>query len=313
MSSGIEANRLVVARHHLDTGNPQRALEVISQLDAGELQGTESEAYEIAADAHHRLGNDPAANDWVMRSLAADPSNVDAMRTGAWVASSLGDRRRVAELMDRALAIAPHHPLVLVDCTMLLTDEGRLTEAAGFLERARTVAPDSQPVLLAGMTLAAARNDVAEASVLARRVLADDPENLHALAVDADLAELRGDSTTAAARARKVASLRLGDEKVASLAREAMAWNHPVVRPYYWILHHPWAATVTLPFMVIWLVMVYRWGLGDVRPPMWFFVPAGIVVAYSVGCMWWVERKSDNRTMAQRRRELREARAKRDE
>ena len=206
------ANRLVVARHHLDTGNPQRALEVIAQLDAAELQGAESEAYEIAADAHLRLGDHEKALADAKRSLEHEPTNLDALRTVAWSSAGLGDHLTVSTTMSRALEIAPTNVTVLVDCAGLLTNEGRLSESAEFLLRAMALEPENPNVRVGLMEHAYASDDRHRARSLAHGILAEHPDHLRALAIDAAIAERDGDIRTAAQRMRRLASLRLGDK-----------------------------------------------------------------------------------------------------
>lgn len=283
--------RLTVARHHLETGNPQRALEVISQLDPEELQGAESEVHEIAARAYLALGGPSRACTEAKRSLEIEPTNLEALLTLAWGSYQLGDRKTVGASLSRAQELAPDNIVVLAECASILIRRGRLTKAAEFLSRATEIAPDNLIVRVALMEYAYAKNERKEARTLARGVLAERPDHVRALVVDAALATQSGDLRTTTTRLRRAASVQLGDQEAATNARRAAAWRHPVLRPAWWFLRNWWLAIFTL-FMLVRFVVAASLSVRDGDLPWWSVAVPGVPVLYLVGSWAVVHRLS---------------------
>ncbi len=285
------SNRLSVARHHLHTGNPRRALELIAELDASELQGAESEAYEIAADSHLRLGDHEQARDAARRSLELEPTNLDALRTLAWSSAGLGDHLTVSSTMTRALEIDPTNVVLLVDNSNLLINQGRLSESTEFLTRASEIAPDDLLVKSGQMEHAHASRDYRRAQTLAREILAQRPDHVRALAMDAIAAERAGDIRTTASRMRRLASLKLGDHEAAAGAREATAWSHPRLRPAWWLLQRWWGRWLGLSAAFAVFRMTVTWYEEGKLPYPPVYVALVVVVAYLGFCLAWVDEK----------------------
>ncbi|MDX6231753.1 MAG: hypothetical protein QOH68_721 [Nocardioidaceae bacterium] len=257
------SNRLTVARHHVENGNPSLALEVIAQLDDGELEGAASEAHEIAAGAHRDLGDHDSARDEAKRSLELEPTNVDALLVLARSSYELGDHKTVAPSMSRARELAPDNVVVLVESANLLINRGRFVKAAELLRRAAVIAPDSLIVRAGFMEHAFARHERDRARALAREVLAENPDHVRALAVDAALA---GRS-----------------------AREAAVRSRPLLRPAWWFFRHRWVALFTI-ITLIRLVLAASLLVRDGDLPWWSAGVPGVVALYLVGSMTVVHR-----------------------
>lgn len=284
-------NRLAVARHHLDTDNPQRALDVISQLGPDELAGAEAEAYEIAADAKLQM-NDPAgAGEFARRALAVEPDNLEVLRTLAWSAALLGDGPTAWSSMDRARVLAPSSVVVLVDCVLLLIREGRASESAELLARAAAIAPDDIVVKTAQMEHAFATGFRQRARSLAQEILAQRPDDSRALAMDAYAAEREGDICTTAQRMRRLASLRLGDLEIAAGAREATAWSQPLLRPAWWLIQRGWGRWLGVSAAIAVVRLTMTWFDEKEMPVPPLYVPLVVVVAYLGLCLAWVDEK----------------------
>lgn len=289
------SSRLSVARHHLDTGNPQRALEVISALDAGELQGAQSEAYELAARAYLELGDPFNSRVAAKRSLAIDPTNLDALLTLAWSSSEFGDRKTVASSMRRARELDSENVVVLVDSAILLINEGRLPESAEFLWRAQTLEPENLIVRVGLMEHAYASADPGAARFLARSVLAEHPDHLRALVVEAALAGEAGDIRTTAKRLRRVASLRLGDQVIAADARYATAWSNPWVRPAWWIFR-TWLGVGTVWVVLAGILIRLTDSAVEGDVPLWSVALPILPMVYLLACWIYVRRRQPPRT-----------------
>jgi Flp pilus assembly protein TadD len=221
---------VTIARHLLDVGRPQRALEVLEQLPNPDLD--DPELWYLRAAALHDLERFAEAGDAARQGLAIDPHGVDLLVVLASAEAERGHLAEAETAMLAALELSPDHPTLLARYGLLVAQAGQLDKAERLVAEAGRLAPESPDVINARSIVAFLRGDDNEAAAHGRALLAQNPESLAGHLVLGSTASAAGRLGDADRHFRTAASLEPSDE-YAEIARESGLAVHWLLLPLW--------------------------------------------------------------------------------
>jgi predicted Zn-dependent protease len=225
----VSRDPLGLARHYLEIERPERALDVLAQAGADELDG--EEAAGIAATAMIALGRHEDARRRVRDAIARDGDSPYLLRMLAAAEAELGDYAGAERALLAALELAPDDPAVLYTYGHLLARAGCPEDAERIAARLDETWPTGE--LGADVRIAAeyVRGRSARAAEVARGVLASEPEDETSHAVIGVHALNTGDPRLAARHLDEVMRQRPDAHELAVPARRARAESHWLLAP----------------------------------------------------------------------------------
>src|SRR3954447_9984086 len=187
------AGPLVLARHDLARGRPDRALAALKDVTGSELEG--EEFWTLRASALYDVGDAKAAVEAAQEGLERDPGNYALLDVLALAQLACGRKKEARKTIDSALLLYPdsaflhaHRALILMRCAQRpfrLTSYKKARRAA---EEALRLDPQCEAALRA-RAVSGDRN----ADAYAAELLAADPENEYAHVISGSARANRGD------------------------------------------------------------------------------------------------------------------------
>lgn len=244
------SDRLTVARHWLDVGQPDRCLEVLAASgDVDDGVGI----WAMRAEALLVLERWEESVRSARRGLAEAPDDLRLIHLLALAVEEVGPTgHEEAELLFlRGLAEVPDNVVLLTGYANLLTRHHELKKAGMVLDRAAAHAPEAIEVDLGRMQLAHARGRQREALTHAERILSKDPHHTGALAFAGSIDTARGRADRGSRHLRTAASQRLGDRELARQARRSTLGAHPLMWPVRMVQRLPIAVAMLSGLAVV--------------------------------------------------------------
>jgi tetratricopeptide (TPR) repeat protein len=273
---------LVLARHDLQRGRPDRALSVLERVTGAELDGVEF--WSLLATALYDLRRWDDAVDAARAGLRRAPDDFVLLDVLALAELERGSRRRAREAIEEAIARYPENALLHAHRAHILARARRPFRRASYkkarsaVEEALRLDPRSEAALRVRARLAVLSRD-RRALAYGSELLALNPEDDRAHVVTGAALTRRGDIGAAARHYAEAARLHAADPHTAWLARHARAWQNPLAAPLrvahrvtrgrfaiFWVVavlvangqHRLWLTGVVLAAWVyIWGVQLY--------------------------------------------------------
>lgn len=277
----MSGNGLAVARRHVETDQPQRALEALATLDAD--HATSVEAFDVRACALIGLERYAAASKAVREGLADHPNEPRLLFLLSIAEEQRGDVVEAERAILAALGVYPDDQALLAQYASVLQRGGDLDKAQRIIETALEIGGADERLQLVRIQQAYLRSNNREAKRLSQELLEANPQSpdghrwLGALQVQG------GEARPGAARLGEAVRLEPAFDAgadAARYAREASRWwyfpLHVIDRfgaGPLWVgfviitigLRAAGAEAVALPFIVVWLVFcVWSWVAGGV-------------------------------------------------
>jgi tetratricopeptide (TPR) repeat protein len=277
------AGPLVLARHDLARGRPDRALAALEKVTGADLE--DEEFWSLRAFALYDLGEAEAAVAAAQEGLEREPTDFELLDVLALAQLESGHKKDARATIEAALLFYPdsailhaHRALILARCaqrTFRLTSYKKARAAA---EEALRLDPDCEPALRARAQIAALSGDP-RAEVYAAELLALDPEDEQAHVISGTARASRGDVHAGLDHYLEAARLDPSDPKLAWLGRNSRVLQSRFVAPllyfervtrgrvrFGWVLvmivvvrlHQPWlSAAAGLFWVYMWAVHFY--------------------------------------------------------
>jgi len=224
-----DGSGLDLARHWLEVGRPERALEQLTRLPAEE--GLSREAFVLRAASLHDLDRDEdaaAAAETGLGQYGPDPQLLAVLGTARWSANRYEDAERA--MLD-GLALAPTSVYLLCTYARVCVEVGQVEKAARLVDRAASYEPEDELVAQARVLIAYAAGNDDEALQRSRDALRLGPDEAANHALFAMASGVRGDVAAAARSYRRAAAAEPGNLELVEAAREARAAAHPLLWP----------------------------------------------------------------------------------
>ena len=230
---------LALARHHIQTGNPGRALAALAKADDTLASSASFWVLRSAA----RLGQeswDEAADD-ARRGLELEPESVELLSILSEALKQQGDLPAAESAVLAALSLAPDDTELLVQYADLVARAGQVEKAEALVERAAALDPEAPAVLLARAELAYLKGDQAALESHSEALLARDPTGTAGHHMRGVAMAASGRVHSAARHYATAAGANPAHHGTADLAREARAATHPLLWPLWPIQRFgPW-------------------------------------------------------------------------
>lgn len=169
--------KALLARQLLDDGQVERALAVLSGVNAGGHSGVLA----ARAEAYYRLNRlDEAKRDLEALALVL-PESVEIQAQLARIYEALNDRTGLERTLDTMLTQAPNDPRVTLAKARLAIVSGRPGEASALLNGETLAGSKDVAVLTTRVALARAENDSAGEVAYAKQLFATQQSSLHAV------------------------------------------------------------------------------------------------------------------------------------
>lgn len=185
--------------------------------------------------------------------LRIDPEYVLLLDVVARCHATRGDLAKAEEAVLAALRADAEDADLLALYARIVAQAGQLEKARKLIAQARRIDPENVGALRVEAALAVARGDDREALLRSREMLALDPEDAHAHRLTGEVLHGRGDVHAAADFLRAAVVNDPRDPGAAEVARENLAWRHPLMRPLR-PLHKFGAAKVWIGAIVLLLL-----------------------------------------------------------
>jgi Flp pilus assembly protein TadD len=218
---------LELARHYLDLGRPEQALDA---LQRGDVDPEDPELFQLRACALFDSGRNSDAATAAREGLARLPESIDLLETLALAELQLGHHEEAERAIDKALKISPWNEVLHAQRALILARNGEFTKARTALEEAVRLNPEATHVLqIRAQVEVLAESDDADAAI--EDLLSVDPENRVGHILKGDLAASRNKFGAAARHFGTAARLDPSDSGVTEAAREARVGAHPLLAP----------------------------------------------------------------------------------
>jgi len=163
--------------------------------------------------------------------LRIDPEHTLLLDLVARCQIARGDLVKAEEAVLAALRVDAEDADLLALYALIVAKAGQLEKAKKLIAEAKRVDPENANALRIEATIAVSRGDEREALLRSREILAIDPEDAHAHALTGGLLHDRGEVHDAAEHFRAVVVNDPRDPVAAAIARENLAWRHPLMWP----------------------------------------------------------------------------------
>jgi Flp pilus assembly protein TadD len=227
MGSG-EPNNLHLARHYLEMGRQQAALDVLSSATSDDLE--DATYWEMRSQALAELGRNDESAQAAERGLARHPEDIGLLDSFAIAESQRGFHARAAKALAKALELDPQNPLLLAHRGFILAQTKEVDEARAAIAEAMKLAPEWKPVLQTRAQVAVLTKDK-QAGQYIEELLRADPNDRVAHALRGALASEKKRYVSASRAFDEAARLDPGDAELVEVAREARVAAHPILAP----------------------------------------------------------------------------------
>jgi tetratricopeptide (TPR) repeat protein len=274
--SDVETQRLSLARHYSDIGQPRRVLEM---LDSG-VELDDPEAWALRSEALYQVDRYTEGVEAARRGLALEPDDATLLDALALNLIELDDLAGAELALLAALEQWPDDPALLCHYGLACARGSDVQKARALVDRAARVAPDSIDVLRARAQVAWLTRDK-RALEYADEVLALDPDDRIAHMVRGNVLVERSDVHRAVRHFEHATRLDPTDTDTADVTRHNRAVTHWSQWPIYPINRFGpfkvWAAYLVLvaavsatgvwavaaPLIILYLFMVvYSWTIA---------------------------------------------------
>lgn len=215
------------ARHLIALRRPAEALEKLKEsFDAEDplfwwVRG-------LALFALNRLDE---ALDAAKSGLRVDPESALLLDLTARCHSARGDLAAAEQAVLAALRVDAEDAEMLALYALIAAKAGQLEKAKKLVAQARRVDPENTSALRVEAAIAVSRGDDREALLRGQEMLALNPEDPHAHLLTGEVLHDRGDVDGAAEHLRTAVVNDPADPIAAEIARENLAWRHPLMWP----------------------------------------------------------------------------------
>ena len=218
---------LELARHYLDLGRPEQALDA---LQRGDIDPEAPELFQLRACALFDSGRNSDAATAAREGLAGLPESIDLLETLALAELQLGHQKEAERAIDQALKISPWNEVLHAQRALILARNEEFMKARTALEEAVRLNPESTHVLqVRAQVEVLAESDDAESAI--EDLLSVDPENRVGHILKGDLAAGRQKFGAAVKHYGTAARLDPSDSGVTEAVREARVGAHPLLAP----------------------------------------------------------------------------------
>jgi tetratricopeptide (TPR) repeat protein len=224
MDSAV-AGPLVLARHDLARGRPDRALAALNDVTGSELEC--GEFWTLRATALYEIGDASEAVEAAHRGLEHDPDSFELLDVLALAQLASGRKKEARKTIDGALLLYPDSAVLHAHRASILA---RLAErpfrvtsykkARNAVEEALRLDPECEAALRARAHIAALSGD-RNADAYAAELLASDPENEYAHVISGTARAHRGDVRPALDHFLEAARLNPSNPNLARLGRRS--------------------------------------------------------------------------------------------
>lgn len=215
----MSATSLAAAERYVEVGQPERALEVLADLDSDTAVSPRAQV--LRAFALYGAERFREAADVARDGLEDDPDSVELLFALSLAREQLGDLGEAERTVLAALALVPEDVQLLCQYASVLMRGGQLEKAERLLDEAAAREPESPDVLQERLSLAYLRADDRQVRALTQQLLALDPESVQGHRMLGVLAFNRGDAAEAAERFAEGVRHDPSNERWADDAREA--------------------------------------------------------------------------------------------
>lgn len=163
--------------------------------------------------------------------LSIDPESVLLLDVVARCQVRRGDLVAAEEAALAALRVDPEDADLLALYALIVAKAGQLEKARKLIAQARRLDPESTSALRVEAAIAASRGDDRETLLRSREILSIDPEDRHAHLMLGGVLHDRGDVAEASEYLRTAVVNDPRDAVAAEIARENLAWRHPLMWP----------------------------------------------------------------------------------
>ena len=215
------------ARHLIALGRPAEALtELAKNFDAEDPQH-----WWLRGLALFGLDRTDEALDAVESGLRVDPESPLLLDLAARCYSRRGDLVEAERAALAALRLDSEDADLLALYALIVAKAGQIDKARKLIAEARRVDPENASALRIEAAIAVSRGDEREAMLRGRELLALNPEDSHAHGMVGELLHDRGDVDAAAEHLRTAVVNDPSDPVAAEIARDNLAWRHPLMWP----------------------------------------------------------------------------------
>jgi Flp pilus assembly protein TadD len=227
MGSG-EPNNLHLARHYLEMGRQQAALDVLDSATSDDLET--ATYWEMRSQVLAELGRNDESALAAERGLERHPEDIGLLDAFAIAESQRGFHARAAKALAKALEIDPQNPLLLAHRGFILAQGKEVEEARAAIAEAMKLAPEWKPVLQTRAQVAVLTKDK-QAGQYIDEFLRADPNDRIGHALRGSLASEKKRYVSASRAFDEAARLDPGDTELVEIAREARIAAHPILAP----------------------------------------------------------------------------------
>jgi tetratricopeptide (TPR) repeat protein len=229
------AGPLVLARHDLARGRPDRALAALARVTGPELET--DDYWSLRACALYELGDWKAAAVAAQEGLEREPTDFELLDVLALAQLESGRKKDARATIDAALLLYPessilhaHRALILARSAERAFRLASYKKARAAVEEALRLDPNCEQALRVRAQIAALSGD-ARAEIYAAQLLALDPEDEHAHVISGVARARRGDIHAGLDHYLEAARLDPADPKIAWLGRNSRVLKGRFVAP----------------------------------------------------------------------------------
>jgi tetratricopeptide (TPR) repeat protein len=221
------AGPLVLARHDLSRGRPDRALAALAGATGAELE--EREFWVLRAQALYELRRWDEAADAAHAGLEREPEDLGLLDALALAELERGRSKEAVKTIDAAISLAPdfavlhaHRGLILARRTQKTFRLSSYKKARAAVNEALRLDPDCEDALRVRAQIALLSGD-RRAQEYGAELLAVDPEDEWAHLLAGEARSRRGDVSAALDHYDEAARLNPSDPELAALGRQSRA------------------------------------------------------------------------------------------
>jgi tetratricopeptide (TPR) repeat protein len=223
----MSARTFADARHLVALGRFAEALEKLGQS----FDAEDSLFWWLRGVALFGLDRIDEALDAARSGLRVEPESALLLDLTALCHSSRGELIEAEEAVLAALRTDAEDAELLALYALIVAKAGQIEKARKLVAQARRVDPENTSALRVESAIAVSRGDDREALLRGQEMLALNPEDPHAHMLTGGVLHDRGDVDDAAEYLRSAVVNDPSDPIAAQVARENLAWRHPLMWP----------------------------------------------------------------------------------
>lgn len=219
------AGPLLLARHDLDRGRPDRALAVLAEVTGAELE--QHEFWSLRAQALYELDRWEEAVETAQSGLEREPEDVELLDLLALAELERGRKRQAQKTIGAAIALHPdlsvlhaHRGLILARSAQKSFRLASFKKARAAVDEALRLDPACEDALRVRAQIATLSGD-RRASEYGAELLALDPDDEHAHLITGTAFAGRGEVSTALHHYDEAARLNPSDPELAWIGRQS--------------------------------------------------------------------------------------------